>query len=118
VQNQALGDRNPKWKEWSQTGQEFTEEQIQKSMELARFNEQGYQLELHAYQTTFLDFKYEPPSFVFVEIITNSRILATPFVVQPIAITKLVSPLKVGTSLEITFTCSDFYHISLGCHCY
>jgi hypothetical protein len=87
-------------------------------MELARFNEQGYQLELHTYQTTFLDFKYELPSFVFVEIRTNSRVLATPFVVQPIAITKLVSPLKARTSLEITLTCSDFYHTYLGCHCY
>jgi hypothetical protein len=28
VQNQALGDKNPKWKEWWQTIREFTEEQI------------------------------------------------------------------------------------------
>jgi hypothetical protein len=33
----------------------------------------------------------KPPSFVYVEIKTNSRIPTTPFVVQPI--TKLVSPL-------------------------
>jgi hypothetical protein len=44
-------------------------------MELAHFDEQNYQLELHAYRTTFPDFKYEPPSFVFVEIGTTSRVL-------------------------------------------
>jgi hypothetical protein len=37
-------------------------------MELVRSHEQNYQLELYAYRTTFLDFKYEPPSFVFVEL--------------------------------------------------
>jgi hypothetical protein len=46
VQNQALGDRNPKWKEWWQIVQEFIEEQIQDNMELARSNEQNYQLKL------------------------------------------------------------------------
>jgi hypothetical protein len=38
VQNQTLGDKNPKWKEWWQTGQEFTKEHIQEIMELAYFN--------------------------------------------------------------------------------
>jgi hypothetical protein len=28
VHNQALGNRNPKWKEWWQIVHEFTEEQI------------------------------------------------------------------------------------------
>jgi adenylosuccinate synthase len=102
VHNQALGDRNPKWKEWWQTIEQFTKEQIQESMELSRCNEQGLQLELHAYRTTFLDFKYKPPSFVFAKNKTNSKILATPSMIQPIAITKLVSLLKGGTSLEIT----------------
>jgi hypothetical protein len=46
-------------------------------MELVRFNEQNYQHELQAYQTTFLDFKYEPPNFAYVEIKINSRTLAT-----------------------------------------
>jgi hypothetical protein len=87
-------------------------------MELAHFDEQGYQLELCTYQTTFLDFKYEPPNFVSIDNRTNSRVLSTPSMVQPIAITKLVNPLKGGTSLEITFTCLDFYHICLGCHCH
>jgi hypothetical protein len=41
VHNQALGDRNPKWKEWWQTIEQFTKEQIQESLELARFDEQG-----------------------------------------------------------------------------
>jgi hypothetical protein len=35
VQNQALGDKNPKWKEWRQTIQEFTKERIQESMEFS-----------------------------------------------------------------------------------
>jgi len=54
---------------------------------------------LQAYQIVFPDFKYEPPSFVYVEIGTNSRVLVTPFVVQPI--TKPISPLRGGTCLEI-----------------
>jgi hypothetical protein len=62
VQNQTLGDRTPKWKEWWQTIQEFIEEHIQKSMELAHSDEESYQLELHAYWIAFLDFKYQPPS--------------------------------------------------------
>jgi hypothetical protein len=44
VQNQALGDKNPKWNEWCQIVQKFIEEQIQESMELACFDEQSYQL--------------------------------------------------------------------------
>jgi hypothetical protein len=39
VQNQTLGDKNFKWKEWWQTIQEFIEEKIQDSMELVRFDE-------------------------------------------------------------------------------
>jgi hypothetical protein len=39
LQNQTLGDRNPKWKEWRQIVQEFTKEQIQESMELVSFDE-------------------------------------------------------------------------------
>jgi hypothetical protein len=70
-------------------------------MELVHSNEQNYQLELHTYWTTFHDFKYIPLSFVFVEIGTSMKVLATPFVVQPIAITKPISPQRGGTSLEI-----------------
>jgi hypothetical protein len=44
VHNQALGDKKHKWKEWWQTIQKFTKEQIQESMELACFDEQSYQL--------------------------------------------------------------------------
>ncbi len=68
-------------------------------MELARYDEQSYQLELHAYEIIFLDFKHKPPSFVFMEIGTNSRILVTPSMVQ--LVTKLINPLRDGTSLEI-----------------
>jgi hypothetical protein len=39
VQNQALGDKNPKWKECWQTVQEFTKEQIQESMEFSLSDE-------------------------------------------------------------------------------
>ncbi len=87
VQNQALGDKNPKWKEWWQTIQEFMEEQIQDNMELTCFDEQSYQLQPHTYQTAFLNFKYEFFSFVYVEIGTSSKV-PTPYVVQPITITK------------------------------
>jgi hypothetical protein len=70
-------------------------------MELAHFDGQSYQLELHTYQIVFLDFKYEPPNFVYVEIRTNSRAPTTPSMVHPIASTKPISPLRGGTSLEI-----------------
>ncbi len=76
-------------------------EQIQESMELARSDEQNYQLELRAYWIIFPDFKYEPPSFIFVDIGTSRRAPTTPFVVQHVAITKPINPLKGGTSLEI-----------------
>ncbi len=99
VYNQALGERNPKWKEWWQTVQEFTKEQIPDSMELVCSNEQNYQLELQAYQIVFLDFKYEPLSFVSVEIGTSNKVPTTPSMVQPV--TKLFSPLKGGTCLGI-----------------
>jgi hypothetical protein len=39
IHNQTLEDKNPKWKEWWQTVQEFTKEHILKSMELAHFDE-------------------------------------------------------------------------------
>jgi hypothetical protein len=70
-------------------------------MELAHFDEHAYKLEWLAYQTTLLDFKYGPLSFVSMEIGTNSRVLATPFVVQLIVITKPISPLRGITCLEI-----------------
>jgi len=84
VQNQALGDKNPKWKEWWPIVQEFIEEQIQKNMELAHSGEHVYQLELQVYQTTFPNFKYEPPSFVSMKIGTSSKTMTTttPFVKQ------------------------------------
>ncbi len=68
-------------------------------MELAHFDEQSYQLELHAYWTAFLDFKYEPPNFVSMGIGTSYRIPTMPFVIQLVAITKPVSLLKGGTCL-------------------
>jgi len=68
-------------------------------MELACFNEQSYQLKVQAYQTAFPNFKYEPPSFVSMEIGTNNRVSVTPSMVQ--FVTKLVSPFKGGTSLEV-----------------
>jgi hypothetical protein len=51
-------------------------------MELARSDEQSYQLELQAYQIVFHDFKYEPSNFVFMEIGTSSKVPITPFLVQ------------------------------------
>jgi hypothetical protein len=70
-------------------------------MELMCVDKQSYQLELQAYQIVFLDFKYKPFSFVSMEIITIGKALATPSMVQHVAITKLISPLKGGTCLEI-----------------
>jgi hypothetical protein len=70
-------------------------------MELAHFDEQSYKLELHTYQTTLLDFKYKPPNFIYAEIKTNSKVPTTPSMVQLVAITKPISPLRGGTSLEI-----------------
>ncbi len=101
MQNQALGDKNPKWKEWWQIVQEFKEELILENMEVAHFNEQSYQLELHTYETAFPAFKYEPPNFVSMEIGTKNKVSTTPFVVQLVAITKPISPLRGGTSLKI-----------------
>jgi len=72
-------------------------------MELAHSDEQTYQLELHAYLTTFPDFKYEPSNFVSLEIGTRSKVLETPFMVQ--LVTKPVSPKK-----NHTFTYSNFYY--------
>jgi hypothetical protein len=40
--NQALVEKNPKWKEWWQTIEEIMEEQIQDSLELARANKKAY----------------------------------------------------------------------------
>ncbi len=66
VQNEALGYTNPKWKEWWQIVQEFIEEHIWDNMELAYFNEQSYQLEMHTCWTTFLNFKYEPLQVLYM----------------------------------------------------
>ncbi len=49
------------------------------------------------YRITFPDFKYEPPSFVFLEIGISSKALATPFMVQLVVMTKPCSPLRGGT---------------------
>jgi hypothetical protein len=76
-------------------------------MDLARIDEHVYQLELQAYQTAFLDFKYEPPSFVSMEIKTSTRTTsATSFTFGPNpreqhVITKPINPIRGGTCLEI-----------------
>jgi hypothetical protein len=64
-------------------------ELIEDNMKLAHFDEQSYQLELQAYQISFLDFKYKPLSFVSMEVGTNNKVPATPFMVEPVI--KLVS---------------------------
>ncbi len=59
------------------------------------------------YQTAFLDFKYEPTSFVYVEIKTSTRTSSASFAFGPnpkeqlVVITKLISPIRGGTCLEI-----------------
>jgi hypothetical protein len=58
-------------------------------------------LELQAYQIAFPHFKYKPLSFVLVEIGTSNRAPTTPFVVQHVATTKLISPLRGGIGLKI-----------------
>jgi hypothetical protein len=68
-------------------------------MELAYSDEQNYQLELYAYRTSFPNFKYKPPSFMFVEIGISSKVLVTPSMVQPVI--KPISPLRGGMGLEI-----------------
>ncbi len=68
-------------------------------MELARFDEQNYQLELQAYQTTYPDFNYKPLNLVSLEIGTSNRVLVTPFVVQPII--KPINALIGGVGLKI-----------------
>jgi hypothetical protein len=50
-------------------------------MELAHFDEHNYQLELHAYQIIFPNFKYKPPSFISMEIGTNNKVLSTTFMI-------------------------------------
>jgi hypothetical protein len=62
-----------------------------RNMELTCSDEQSYQLELQVYRTTFLDFKYEPFNFVFVEIRTSNKVPIKPFMVQLVAITKLIT---------------------------
>ncbi len=73
VQNHTLETKNPKWKEWWQIIHKGTKGQIHESMKLTCFDEHSYQIELQAYQIAFLDFKYEPPNFVSVEIRTSSK---------------------------------------------
>ncbi len=68
-------------------------------MELAHSYEHNYLFELQAYKIVFLNFKYEPPSFVCVEIGTNSRVPTTLSMVQ--FVTKPVNPLRGGTSFKI-----------------
>jgi hypothetical protein len=41
--------KNFKWKEWWQIVQKFIEQYTQKNMELVRFDEKSYQLELQVY---------------------------------------------------------------------
>jgi hypothetical protein len=69
-------------------------------VELARFDEQSYQFGATHISNCF-PFKYEPPSFLSMKIITSSKLQVTPSLVPPIAIIKLVSPLRGGTRLEI-----------------
>jgi hypothetical protein len=52
-----------------------------KEYAVVRFDEQSYQLELHAYIIIFLDLKYKPLSFVSIEIGTGNKVPITPFMV-------------------------------------
>ncbi len=73
VQNQALGNKNPKWKEWWQTMQEFTKYQIQENMVLVWANEHVYQLEQQAYWITFGQILNMIHLLLYVEITTNMK---------------------------------------------
>jgi hypothetical protein len=59
VQNQALANKNPKWKEWWQSVYKIIEEQIQDNLEIACANEEAYLYELVAYEMQFLEYKYD-----------------------------------------------------------
>jgi len=67
-------------------------------MELVRYNEQSYKFELEAYQNAFPNFKYEPISFMYVEIGTSRKVPTMPSVVQPII--KPISALRGGIGLK------------------
>jgi hypothetical protein len=48
-----LVERNPKWKEWGQTMQEITKEDIQESLDISCVVEEAYLNELVSYQLHF-----------------------------------------------------------------
>jgi L-rhamnose mutarotase len=50
VQNRALAKKNPKWKEWWQTMQNITKEQIQESVKIVCVNEEAYLSKLVVYK--------------------------------------------------------------------
>lgn len=77
VQNQALADKNLKWKEWWQMVQEITKEQIQDNLEFTHVNEEVYLNELFAYRLKFLNYKYEQ--------------LHTKLIEEPIGIAQILS---------------------------
>ncbi len=64
------------------------------------------------YRIIFLDFKYEPPSFVFIEIGTNSKTPTTPSVVH-VATTRLVNPLKGGTYFKFISLPIQFFSVPI-----
>jgi hypothetical protein len=56
---------------------------------------------LHAYQIVFPNLKYEPPSFISMEVGTSSKTpTTTPSMVQHVATAKPISPLKNETCLK------------------
>lgn len=98
VQNQALRDKNPQWKEWWQIVHRGANPK-QHGVSLSWWT--CLSTWLQAYWTIFPKFKYGPPSFVSMEIGTSVIIITSPSVVQHVATTKLVSPFKGGMNLQI-----------------
>ncbi len=68
VHNQALVDKNPKWKKWRQTKEQITKEQIQNSLELVYMDEEAYLNELVAYKLKFQGSTYDQLNAKLVEV--------------------------------------------------
>ncbi len=99
VQNQALANKNPKWKDWWQTMQKITKEQIQDNLEIVCANEDAYLYELVTYKMQFLEYKYDWLSSKLIEIEGGVGISQILIFVEPVP-----TPVNIHSELVVTIT--------------
>ncbi len=127
VQNQALINKNPKWKEWWQIVHEITKEHIEDNLEIVCVDEEAYLNKLVSYHLQFEGYTCDQLSNKLVEVLiivsykfshVQASITTTSSWSEPVVTTIEESePIRRGVEITIVFLYFVFAHKICGSTC-